>query len=227
MAIGDTTGPGAAGQANSADKKPAAAAPNQAMGRDAFMQLLVAQLKNQDPLNPVDTENFVTQLSQLTSVEKLVEMSDQIGALKTATDGMAANQSAGLIGKKVEATNDSGQLGPTGGIKSAVNLGAGASKVTVNVVNEAGRVVRSFDPTSFAAGKLSEFEWDGKTNTGERAAAGTYTFEVDAKDGKGNPVESSMMVSGIVSGVSYEHGYPELVLGTTRVRLSSVKSIGQ
>jgi hypothetical protein len=61
----------------------------------------------------------------------------------------------------------------------------------------------------------------------ERAAAGTYRLVVDAKDGKGNPVDTDMKVAGVVSGVSYEHGSPELILGTTRVPLSSVTSIGQ
>lgn len=199
---------------------------DQALGRDAFMQLLVAQLKNQDPLEPVKTENFVTQLSQLTSVEKMVEMSDQLKALQGATDGMAASQSAALIGKKVTAVNDSVQLGSTGAVQSTVNLGNGAASATVKVKNQAGRVVQEFKLTNVTAGN-NKIAWDGKAAAGERAAAGTYTFEVDAKDVKGNPVAADQVVTGTVSGVQYDRGYPELVLGETRVRLSSVTSIGQ
>lgn len=204
----------------------AATSGTEALGRDDFMKLLVAQLKNQDPNNPVDAKDLVTQLSQLTSVEKLVSIDDSIQSLKAATNGMAANQSSSLIGKIVEASNDTVKLNATGSVTSAVNLGQGADKVLVKVANESGRVVNTFELTNKMPGAQT-ITWDGYTDSKDRAAAGVYTLEVVATDKAGNPVQADMKVSGVVNGVSYENGYPEVVLGTTSVPLSNITSIRQ
>jgi len=222
VAINNINNAGATGQASGA------AAPktgNEQLGRDDFMKLLVAQLKNQDPNNPMDAKDLVTQLSQLTSVEQLVNISAGMKSLEAATNGMAANQSSSLIGKTVTAANDSVQLKATGSVTSAVNLGQGADKVRVNVTNEAGRVVSTFEMSNKAGPQV--ITWDGLLDTKERAAAGKYRIEVDAKDKSGNPVQADMNVSGIVTGVSYDNGYPEVMVGTTNVPLSNVTSIRQ
>ncbi|MET0339910.1 MAG: FlgD immunoglobulin-like domain containing protein [Polyangiales bacterium] len=199
---------------------------DQGLKNDDFMKLLFAQLQNQDPQSPVDTKELVTQLSQLTSVEKLTTMTTKIDELAQATNGMAANQSASLIGKKVEGKNDTAHLDATGGTTTAVNFRQNADKVTVSVLNDAGRVVRTMDLPPQKTGAVN-IEWDGMADNLERAKPGRYTIVVDAKDGKGNPIDTDTSVTGVVTGVSYEHGEPELVLGTTRVPLSNVTSIGQ
>lgn len=199
---------------------------DQGLKTDDFMKLLFAQLQNQDPQSPVDTKELVTQLSQLTSVEKLITMSDKLDGLTQATHGMAANQSASLIGKKVEGKNDTAHLDATGGTTTAVNFRQSAEKVTVSVMNDAGRVVRTMDLPPQKVGAVN-IEWDGMQDNLERATPGTYRIVVDAKDGKGNAIDTDSTVSGVVTGVSYEHGAPELVIGTTRVPLSNVTSIGQ
>src|SRR5262245_18529589 len=86
----------------------------EALGRDDFMKLLVAQLKNQDPNNPVDTKELVTQLSQLTSVEQLIKIDARLQSLEKATNSSAANQSVGLIGKRVEGEANTVELSATG-----------------------------------------------------------------------------------------------------------------
>jgi len=197
-----------------------------ALAKDDFMKLLVAQLKNQDPNNPLDTKELVTQLSQLTSVEQLVTMNDKLASLTTATNSMAANQSSGLIGKTVRGTADSVQLTSTGVATSAVKLSQNAEKVTVSVTNDAGRVVRTMQLDNKSAGVL-QLSWDGKSDSGERLVNGTYKFEVSAKDKNGVAIEADQTVSGIVTGVDYDNGAPQLVIGTTRVPLSQVSSISQ
>jgi flagellar basal-body rod modification protein FlgD len=208
------------------DAKVAPKAGNQGLKSEDFMKLLIAQLQNQDPESPVDTKELVTQLSQLTSVEKLSTMADKLDALTQATNGMAANQSAGLIGKKVEGNNDTVNLDATGGTSTAVNFRASADTVSVKVMNDAGRTIRTINLGPQKAG-TANVQWDGDGDNDQRAPAGTYRIVVDAKDGKGNPVDVDTKVSGVVTGVSYEHGAPELVLGTTRVPLSNISSIGQ
>lgn len=227
MAIGGVTGPSSSTQTTSADDAAQVVkAGSNGLQTADFMKLLVAQLKNQDPNNPLDTKELVTQLSQLTSVEQLVTIGDKMSKLTTATNGMAANQSAGLIGKTVQGMANSAQLASTGGAKSAVTLGQGAVKATVSVTNDAGRVVKTFDLDSTNAGPQT-ISWDGTTTTGDRAAVGTYTFSVDAKDKNNTPVDTDMSVSGIVTGVDYDTGTPELVVGNTRVPLTNITSITQ
>lgn len=226
MAINSINNNAGAGQAQSAEQTAAAKTGDQALGKDDFMKLLIAQLKNQDPNQPLDAKDLVTQLSQLSGVEQLITIGDRLQTLETATNGMAANQSAGLIGKTVAAAGDSLTLGDTGGASSAVNLAQDADKATVSIRNEAGRVVKTFDLTDKRAGSHA-IEWDGTSDDGTRLSAGTYRAEVSAHDKAGNPIATDMEVSGVVSAVSYEHGYPELVLGDRKVPLSSVTSIGQ
>lgn len=198
----------------------------EALGRDDFMKLLVAQLRNQNPDDPVDTKELVTQLSQLTSVEQLIKIDERLMSLEKATNSSAANQSAGLIGKRIEGEANTVDLGATGGVSSTVNLSDNAANVTVSVSNSAGRVVRTFELPSTTAG-TQKIEWNGLGNDSLRQPEGTYTFQVSATDAQGTAIGTSMKVSGVVTAVSYEHGYPELVMGTQRVPLSSVTSIGQ
>lgn len=224
MAINNINNNGASGAAGAGQPTPTSG--TEALGRDDFMKLLVAQLKNQDPNNPLDTKELVTQLSQLTSVEQLISMNSRLQTLEAATNSMAANQSSSLIGKTIEAKNDSVNLKSTGSVSTAVNLGSGADKVTVKVSNEAGRVVKTFDLIDKTAGQKT-VSWDGMTDSLERAVPGQYRMEIVATDPAGNPVQADMTVSGVVNGVSYENGYPEVVLGTTSVPLSNVTSIRQ
>ncbi len=226
MAINNVSNSTTTNQTSSSDSVANATAGANQLGADDFMKLLVAQLKNQDPNNPLDTKDLVTQLSQLSGVEQLVTMGQHIQDLESTTQGMAANQSAGLIGKSVAGTNDSVVLKSTGSASSAVNLGQGANKVTVSIRNDAGNVVRTFDLTNKTAGS-QVITWDGMMDNEQRATAGTYTVEVDAKDKAGNPVAADMTVSGIVTGVSYDDGPPELIVGNTRLPLSKVSSISQ
>jgi flagellar basal-body rod modification protein FlgD len=227
MAIGGVSGTSSSTQTTSADDAAQVVkAGSNGLQTADFMKLLVAQLKNQDPNNPLDTKELVTQLSQLTSVEQLVTIGDKMQKLTTATNGMAANQSAGLIGKTVQGMANTAQLTSTGGAKSAVTLGQGAVKATVSVTNDAGRVVKTFDLDSTNAGPQT-ISWDGSTTTGDRATAGTYTFSVDAKDKNNTPVDTDMSVTGIVTGVDYDTGTPELVVGNTRVPLTNITSITQ
>lgn len=194
------------------------------LGRDDFMKLLIAQLKNQDPLNPMDARESITQLSQLTSVEELRSMSDRLRSLQGAMSSMVDNQASGLIGKRVEADGSQLVLGQQGGAGSAITLSAGAEQVTLTVRDAEGEVVRTMELGRQLAGSLP-VEWNGMLDGGTRAEPGSYRLSVSAKDGDGNPIEVSAQVKGTVGSVSYEQGYPELVVGGARVALASVTSI--
>lgn len=194
------------------------------IGRDAFMKLLVAQLRNQDPLDPMEARDFVTQLSQLTGVEELITIGERVQALEIATAGIANTQVATLTGKVVTANADRIRLGENGPGQTVFQLDAKAKDVTVTIRDESGQVVRTLELGETFPGS-HQIVWDGNDASGQRAAAGRYTVEVTAKDESGNVVGTSTKVTGIVTGVSYENGYPELIVGEARVMLGDVVSI--
>jgi flagellar basal-body rod modification protein FlgD len=196
---------------------------SEAMDKQAFMKLLVAQLKNQDPLDPMDGRDFITQLSQLTGVEKLSSLSDQISSLQVATAGMANTQTSGLVGKHIEAKGDAFLLNDIGAGQSAFNIQEPAN-VKVKIVNEAGTVVKELDMGDITAGS-HEITWDGKLESGDRAPAGRYHVQIEAKNASGAKVSADTDVTGIVDSISYENGYPELVIGNRRVALGNVTTI--
>jgi len=198
--------------------------PPDEIGRDAFMKLLVTQLKNQDPLDPTDAKEFVTQLSQLTGVEQLVGIGERVAALEIATAGIANTQVAGLVGRSVTANADAIRLGESGSGRAPFQLDGRATEVTVTIRDESGRAVRTLQLGETFAGPHA-VEWDGNDDTGARAPAGRYTIEIAAKDDAGHPVGSSTRITGPVTGVSYENGYPELLVGEARVMLGDVISI--
>lgn len=195
------------------------------MGRDAFMKLLVAQLRNQDPQSPVDSKEFITQLSQLTSVEQLITMSDRLASLEVGMASLANTQVSSIVGKHVDAESKSVLLMDTGGASVPVTLAGRAANVTATFRNEAGEVVGKVELGDTFPGTRA-VTWDGTGTNGERAPAGRYTVTLTATDAAGRPVDASTRVSGVVSEISYANGYPEVVIGEARVMLGDVTSIG-
>lgn len=199
--------------------------PTGGLGADAFMKLLVAQLKNQDPQSPADPKEMVTQLSQLTSVQRLVDLGDRVQALEATNIGMASTQAASLIGKSVQADGSHARLNDQGGVDGHFSLTSPAKTVTVTITDASGKVVKTAQMGATPAGMRS-FTWDGRMDDGMRAPSGRYSFSYQAVDAAGHPVPTSTDVSGVVDSVSYSNGYPELVVGAQRVMLGDVHSIG-
>ncbi len=197
---------------------------NARLGRDAFMQLLVAQLKNQDPLEPADSKEMITQLSQLTSVEELVTMGNRIRNVEAAMSSVSSTQVSSLVGKTVTADASTLWLEETGNSTGSFDLNARAESVTVTVRDAEGRAIRHIDLGDGYPGQ-QEVTWDGNDDSGNRVAPGRYSIEIAAKDAAGNPVGTSTEVTGRVSRVDYSTGFPELLIGAARVRLGDVTSI--
>jgi len=145
---------------------------------DRFLKLLVTQLKNQDPMNPMDNAELTSQLAQLSTVEGINKMNDSISGLATQFRASQALQGASLIGRQVLAEGaqlDLGGAGAAGG----VNLASSADQVKVDVLNGAGTVVRTLNIGQQPAG-LARFAWDGLDAAGNSMAQGAYKFEVTA-----------------------------------------------
>ena len=196
------------------------------IGRDVFMKLFVAQLQNQDPLDPTDSREFITQLSQLTSVDQLVQIGSKVRALEVATIAQSNAQAANLVGKRVVATGDNLHLGESGGASAGFRLPSRASEVSIAIHSSSGELIKNIEAVNLMPG-IHSLHWDGSDSSGRPVPPGRYRLQVLARDSDGNPMEVSTEIIGRVSAVAYDNGYPELMVGNSRVLLGDVTSIGE
>jgi flagellar basal-body rod modification protein FlgD len=204
-ALGSTTSASAAATSSASSSTTAPVNTNE------FLQLLVAQLQHQDPTQPTDGTQFVTQLAQFSQVEAAQNQTTQLTTISNQMTGLSSNEAASLIGKKVDVGGGTLAFGGTLAATTNVTLAGAASQVTVSVKDSSGNVVRTLKMGAESQGTLP-ITWDGKSDSGETEPAGTYTVSVNATDTNGAPVSVSSDVSGVVTKVSYDQGYPVVTL---------------
>ncbi len=201
--VGDGIGTGALTGALGGDK---------GMGRDAFLKLLVAQLRNQDPLNPQDNHEFVAQLAQFSSLEQSMGMNDRLDALMLQTAGLANSQVVSLVGKTATVKGSIVSIDGTGvGAPVAFKQDAASASTVVTIRDQAGRAVRTLDLGGRAAG-TTKITWDGRNDAGVVQPAGAYHVTVSAKTDADVPVSVSQETKGRVVAVSFDQGFPLLHL---------------
>ncbi len=192
------------------------------LDKTAFLNLLVAELKNQNPLEPMSNTEFVAQLAQFSSVEQLVSVNEGLNILGIQQMGMANAQAASLIGSEVEIRSDKLEVRDGDDSASAAfRLDGDAETVKVNFRDASGTVVRSIELGPQGKGETS-VEWDLRNNNGTLVAPGTYRVDVVAEDAAGNTITWESRVRGVVSGINYEGGYPELVIGSIKASMSDI-----
>ena len=195
--------------------------------KETFMKLLVAQLEHQNPLSPMDNNQFTQQLAQFTSLEQLQSMNANLSALmqaQTTTNGL---QAATLIGKQVQAQANTMHVPKQGeATPFQYTLAAASDKVQIDVLDQAGNTTRTINARDQKAGPQT-LTWDGKDAVGKPLPAGDYHFQVTATDKAGKPVAVEESLQGIVEGVTYDGNHPYLIVGGNRVELSAITNIKQ
>jgi flagellar basal-body rod modification protein FlgD len=194
------------------------------MGEDEFLQLLVAQLKHQDPLSPMDNTEFVAQLAQFSSLEQVTLVNENLQAQAELIQGSTNAMAASFIGREVLAVGNG--IAHTDGESSELlsfELEQDAD-ATITISNSSGAVVRTLDAGALTAGRNST-EWDGLDEQGNAVADGNYTFNVSALDEDGSVVRTQTYTSGIVTGVRYGGGGSVLLLQDSVVLLADVLEI--
>jgi flagellar basal-body rod modification protein FlgD len=189
----------------------AAASQGGSLGKDAFLKLLVAQMKNQDPLQPTQGTEYVTQLAQFTQVEQAMSQTQTLSTLSAQLTGLQANEAVALIGKQVTVRGQSLTYDGVNQATASVKLGAAANDVTVSVKDASGKVIRTLKLGPAGQGPL-KITWDGKDLNGQMVSPGSYSFDVSATTKDGAPVDVSKDVTGTVTKVSFDKGYPVVVL---------------
>ena len=162
-------------------------ASNQTLGQDAFLQLLVTQMKNQDPSSPMDNQAFLAQLAQFSSLEQMQNLNGKLDSSLTLTQSLSNTAAAGYIGRSIRATADTIDLSASGNVDLGYTLVANAATATVTITDSSGNLVRTLNSSETAAGEHS-LSWDGRDATGTRELAGSYTFKVSALDESGASV---------------------------------------
>jgi flagellar basal-body rod modification protein FlgD len=209
------------GQAEWTENK--AAVKSRELGKDDFLTMFVAQLKNQDPLNPMQGQEFAAQLAQFSSLEQLFNVNETLQTLKTTQDDASRLQGIEFIGKEIVARGDSLQL-EQGKVVSGLFALEEKAECTVAILNQDGYLVKTI-----ALGTLDEgpnsFQWSGHDGEGNILSPGTYRFSVVAKTATGEMVNGDPRVSGKVTGVNLENGTAKLYIGQVPVSLSDVMEV--
>lgn len=204
----------------------AAAAMKKATGlnKDDFLQLLVTQLKNQDPMNPQDSSAFVAQLAQLTQVEQTYNINTNLQNLLTSQNNAGALSSVSFIGKQVTAQGS--QVSLTSGSPSTLGftLPSAAAQVSVQISDANGKTVRTLTQGATAAGAGS-ITWDGMDNRNNALSSGTYSFAVSGIDASGQAIQGTPMIHGQVTRVKLDGTTPVLTVNGQDVPLTSVVAV--
>lgn len=189
---------------------------------DSFLQLLTAQLRNQDPLEPMDASEFTNQLVQFSSVEQQIQTNSYMETLITSTQAQSVNAAVNYLGSTVRAAGITTTLAD-GTASWDLVTSAGAPDSTISIYDENGQEVYTTNH-SIERGE-STFTWDGKTSAGASSPDGMYSIRVVGNSADGQSVPVYTAVEGEVTGIDFTGSEPYLQLGDVRVTLASVMQI--
>jgi flagellar basal-body rod modification protein FlgD len=191
---------------------------------DTFLQLLTTQLQNQNPLDPLDTNQFTEQLVEFASVEQQINMNTNLQSLIAMQQTTDATSALELVGSTVTVSGNSATLSNATSSSAIWNLTTSTpATATVTVTSSAGTTAYS-GTMSLNAGSNS-FTWNGQGNNGQTWPDGTYTLKVTATGANGQAVTVSTQVQGTVSGVNLSSNPPTLTVNGQSVQISQVTSI--
>ena len=190
---------------------------------DNFLVLLTEQLKNQDPLDPMESNEFTSQLVEFTGAEQAVLTNKKLDSLIALQNGNQLNSIVSYIGRTVTANSLALYLDDGGEATIKYSLGANADNTEIRIIDEDGNTVRTLDGET--SGGLHEIVWDGKNDSGDDMAEGLYGFLVVAKDADDKPVKTTQGIKGRVTGVESDQGTLVLKLGDLLIPLDQVASV--
>lgn len=198
-----------------------------AIGKEAFLTMMVAQLKNQDPLSPLEGTDFTAQLAQFSGLEQQITMNDYLEEILTSLNQSSENSSVfDYIGKEI--VSDGNPVTLEGG--EVISGGAfeleEAATIHVTIYNESGQAVRYMSSgTEMIEEGAYNVEWDGRDDDGYKVLDGEYTYEVLALNSDGEYTTVSTTVSGFVDGITNVYGKNYLIVDGRRIDPSSVASV--
>jgi flagellar basal-body rod modification protein FlgD len=203
------------------------AAAGATLGGTNFLTLMLAQLKNQDPTSPVDSNQFLNQLASLSTVQGITQLNTSFGSLSTSLVSSQALQASSLLGHQALVSSKTANLTANGSVSGAVDVPQTTSQAVVNISDSSGALVRQINLGAQSTG-LANFSWDGKLQDGSQAAAGQYTLSAQFAGATSGATAASTYVNGVVQSVTMGAGQTGLTLnvsGLGSVPFSGVKQI--
>jgi flagellar basal-body rod modification protein FlgD len=196
----------------------------QTMGQNEFLQLLVTQMQNQDPLDPMRNEEFIAQLAQFSALEQMVNMNSTLVTLTMLESSINNSQAVNLIGKRITVEGDGFKISAGQAPPMAFSLEEAAKSVTVKVLNSSGEAVRSVELGSLEAGR-HDFIFDGRDDAGNALADGDYSLQVVATGEEGEMLGATKFIEVKVDGVTFVDGIVYLIAGGQKYCLSDITEV--
>lgn len=198
---------------------------NSKMDKDAFFKLMIAQLKNQDPMNPLKNHEMAAQLAQFSGLEQMTNMNTTLTKMESRNSQPENFQALNLIGKTV--AGDSSRVVRTQYDKAHdfnFDLPQDAGEANVKLMSAKGDVVREYKMTNLKSG-ANKISWNGKNEAGVDQAAGEFFFQVEAKTNNGKKIPVKTEFQGIISGLSFSAEGPVLQVGSQTIKMKDVRQI--
>jgi len=199
------------------------------MGKQEFLQLLVAQLRHQDPLSPLQSQEFASQLAQFTSLEQLTNIDNSLqygmNIDMLLTQAVSNSLAANFIGKQASTLGNTVSLASGENTELPFHLAGYAETVKINITNDVGEIVRTLEVRGLPSGSHA-ISWDGKDMDGKPLSDGVYQFEVQAVSKDGNFIDTRTYTRGIVQSVRYINGAARLVVNGREIAIADVMEIG-
>ena len=197
-----------------------------ALGKDSFLQLLVAQMENQNPLDPQDNTQFVAQLAQFSSLESMNNLNSTVESFMGSYQSSQALQASSLVGRSVIVQTGRALVDTSKSMTGNVMMPADGSNLNVKVYDDKGTLVKTMAMGDWSAGTV-DFIWDGVNDRNEKVESGNYTFVAEAQI-NGEATALATYLPATVNSVTLAGGEMHLNLaGMGRLPLSSVLTIGQ
>ena len=201
---------------------------NSVMGKDSFLKLLLTQLQNQDPLNPMESYEFTGQLAQFTSIEQLADikslLEESTKSNQSLIDTVASTLSVELIGKEVSINTTSINFDGKNSVKFSFDVPTEAVTLGVSIYDTNGNLVKNLDMSSFEHG-TNTVEWDGKDSNGEVVEEGTYVLSVAYKNEAGDTYNVETYINGKITGVKYKNGETYFVINGNEISFKNLREI--
>ena len=201
---------------------------NGTLGKDEFLKLLMAQMKYQDPMNPMEGTEYTAQLAQFSSLEQLTNMQNTLEEMVNSnyllSQSITNTMSASLIGKGVKLDGGKFEYNGQDEIMLGYNLPQNAKNVTIEIYDSNGKLVKSIENVSHKKGD-NKLSWDFSDNNGEKVPIGEYTFSVKAKDFNDSDLSVNLFKYGIIDAIKFTDKGTFLIIDSIEYSLADVTEI--
>lgn len=216
-------------QTNTASKKDSSSILGKnELGRDEFLKLFVEQLKNQDPMNPMENYEVAAQLAQYSSLEQLVNINNNFDKFLGAMSLNSYFQGLNLLGKSIEYTGNKFEYNPEENQKIKINfdLQEDARNINVNIYDENNNYIRTLTLDNAEKGE-NNVEWDGVDKLGNKMKAGLYHYEIVAYNNEGENVQFTPYGKGVVKNISFDKKKSEAIITVNgdNIDITDIKSV--